>query len=97
MNNRLLCIELPKTVDKNAGAMPIIKVGDVYHLNQDCYGDGMFYELVEHIGYAYASRCFIPCSDIDETTFERYKKPEWQFIAKGKDTSGVEYNLYIQK
>lgn len=75
--SRVLCIDTPKTIDPNAGANPIVKVGHIYHLNTpDCYGDGLQCELVEHIGYAYATRCFAPCSDIDETELIRERQTQ---------------------
>lgn len=73
--NKLLCIDTPK-VTELVDCDPIVIVGQIYHLNEDVYGDGSFYELIEHLGYCYASRCFAPCSDIDETELIRERKTE---------------------
>ncbi len=74
--NRVLCIDTPRSIAHGTDCLPIVKVGELYHINCDCYDDGKFYELVEHLGYSYASRCFAPCSNIDETELIRERQTE---------------------
>ena len=59
----LLCIDTPKTFEQGIDTVPIVKVGHKYHVNDN---SDIGYELIEHLGYIYAFRLFIPLSEIDE-------------------------------
>lgn len=71
---KVVCIDTPKTVEPNIGADSIVIIGQRYTVNDETE---YAYELVEHLGYGYAKRCFAPCSDIDETELLQQRQTQY--------------------